>query len=156
VDHVVEDPLVGRLVLPAEALGGAEDCLLLAGREGRVAVDDPHRVVEVDHVDRRDLLVLDPAQLGLEVRDVAVHARALLREVEDDVVLPRLDVERDAVAHVVHAVVVSTQELAGAGGGRSDQEQRKEGCGQRECCPLAGTHAGHRYKCTQAFKRHAA
>jgi hypothetical protein len=81
--------------------------------------------MQVDDVDGRDLLVLDPPQLGLEVRDVAVHARALVRDLERDVVLTGLDVHRHPIAHVVDAVPL-VEEGAGGVRGRGDQQQRAE------------------------------
>ena len=94
VDHVVQDPLVARLVAVAEALRQPQIGLLLAGGERQLAVDEPHRVVQVQDVDARDRAV-DPLEVGAEADDPAGalglrHAVA----VDRDRVLARLDHDR--------------------------------------------------------------
>jgi hypothetical protein len=62
----------------------------------------------------------------------------LLRVPEDDVVLARDDVQRNAVADVVHAVPLVEERSGGFGGG-GDEEQREERCGQQQGCPAGRT-----------------
>ena len=93
VDHVVHHPRVARPVAPAVARGRLHRGLLLAGRERRLAVVDPHAVVQVDHVHARDAAV-GVREVRLEAGDPAVDLRALVVELEDDVVAPGPDVDR--------------------------------------------------------------
>src|SRR5205809_5737697 len=83
VDHVVEKPVVGCPVRIPVTGRQLHDRLLFAGGEevrhspGAVAFGglvQPHAVVQVDHVDRRDLAVLR-AQVRVDPDDEAVLGR---------------------------------------------------------------------------------
>ncbi len=90
VDHVVHVPRVRGQVAPAVARRRAEGGLLLAGREQRLQVLEPHPVVQVDDVHARDGPVLHH-EVRREARDPAVHRRLERVVLERDRVLPRLD-----------------------------------------------------------------
>src|SRR5581483_11154058 len=78
----------------------------------RAAVDDPDRVVEVDHVHTRNGAVR-VHEVRVEPRDVPGHLREELRGVETDDVLSGLDVDRPvAVGQVLDALVVDVGNLA--------------------------------------------
>ena len=99
MDHVEQLPLVGPLDRHAVALRERRDRLLLTrGEERAVAVEfvacEPCAVMEVHLVHRRHGAV-DPRQVGLEARDVAVLHRLLDRHRADEhVVLAGLDGDR--------------------------------------------------------------
>jgi hypothetical protein len=91
---VVERPAVAGLVAPPERARELDVRLLLARREGQLAVDEPDGVVEVDHVDAGDLPVR-VLEVGAEADDPARAPGA--RDgvaVDRDRVLARLDRQR--------------------------------------------------------------
>src|SRR5262245_29151409 len=112
-------------------------------------------MVEVDHVDRRDLAVLG-AEVRVDPDDVAVLGR--LRDLalaEGDVVLPRLHLDGPVLeVEVLHAGLVrrprrvtgllTTPARLGPGGGRRDRSERERDGddGKRRQYPRPHYHPG--------------
>src|SRR5205807_3262782 len=97
VQHVVDDPVVARLVCVAVAGREVRARLLFTGREelhvvvtgpGRVPARDvhPHTVVQMDDIDRGDTAVGE-TEVRADTDDVAVLLRLRDRAREGDVVL---------------------------------------------------------------------
>ncbi len=125
VDHVVDEPVVRRSRAPAESLRHLQDRLLLAGGELRVAVHDPHRMVEVEHVHPRNRAV-EVDELGVEPRDVPGLLREELGGVQPDDVLPGLHGHRAvAVAQMLDAVIVDMRNRVRLVLDRSDTRRRR-------------------------------
>ena len=146
MDHLVDAPVLGRADLAAVALRHRRDRLLLAGGEGRVAVDEPDDVVEMEIPDGRGdelaaRLDLDHARLeagdealgvGAGVEDVGaagaadlLGVRAGLGEAEVVDVLARMDRDRVGPAAVGRQVRIGggvEDRLPGAGRGGDDRE----------------------------------
>ena len=98
VDHVVEEPGLLRSCSASRSRAGALKYVFSSpaanvGLTSGVA-DEPDRVVQVDHLDRRALAGLGVDEARAEADDLAVDVRALLLEVDVDQVLARLDLHR--------------------------------------------------------------
>ncbi len=138
VDHVVHLPPIRGAVRVAVAGRHDRRRLLLARRPGRAAVDHPDGVVQVHDVHPRDRAVLVD-QVRLEAGEVAVLLGAHRVGLEEDGVLPRVDLHRavDEV-HVLHPVLPlrhrrgGRQLELGAGALRRARRRRRRREGGRE------------------------
>ena len=86
------------------------DRLLLADGELGIAVDDPDRVVQMQHVHAGHCAV-GVDQLGIEAGDVAGLVREQVRRIQPDDVLAGLDDRRNAVRDVLDPLVVDVRDL---------------------------------------------